>query len=119
MRLGKDLHLVIRLKDTEEFVGRTGVHEAEGRMLETGIWLKEAAQGRGYGTETIAAVTQWAGENFCPSGFLYPVVEENLRSRRLAERLGGKITETRQRQKPGDEMRTLLLYHLPMPEFGK
>ena len=35
--------------------------------------------------------------------------------RLLAEALGGKIIGTRQRRKPGDKERKLLLYHIPVP----
>jgi|HubBroStandDraft_3_1064219.scaffolds.fasta_scaffold65331_1 RimJ/RimL family protein N-acetyltransferase len=115
MKVGTELHLVIRLKSTNEFVGRAGLHPADGTMLETGVWIKESAQGHGYGREAVAAVIKWAGEKLRPSGFLYPVVDENIPSRRLAEALGGKIIGMRQRRKPGDKERKLLLYHIPVP----
>lgn len=115
MKLGTELHLVIRLNGTDEFGGRAGLHPADGTMLETGVWIKESAQGDGYGREAVAAVTKWAGETFRASGFLYPVVDENIPSRRLAEALGGKVIGTRQRRKPGDKERKLLLYHIPVP----
>ena len=115
MKVGTELHLVIRLTRTDEFVGRAGLHPADGTMLETGVWIKESAQGHGYGREAVAAVIKWAGEKFRPSGFLYPVVDENIPSRRLAEALGCKIIGTRQRRKPGDKERKLLLYHIPVP----
>ena len=113
MKLGTELHLVIRLNGTDEFVGRAGLHPADGTMLERS--MDQMAQGHGYGREAVAAVTKWAGEKFRPSGFLYPVVDENIPSRRLAEALGGKIIGTRQRRKPGDKERKLLLYHIPVP----
>lgn len=71
MKAGTELHLVIRLNSTDEFIGRTGLQPADGTLLETGVWIKESAQGRGYGREAVAAVTKWAGEKFRPSGFLY------------------------------------------------
>lgn len=115
MKSGTELHLVLRLISTDEFVGKAGLHPADGTMLETGIWIKESAQGHGYGREAVAAVIKWASEKFRPSGFLYPVVDENTPSRRLAEALGGKIIGTRQRHKPGDKERKLLLYRIPVP----
>jgi RimJ/RimL family protein N-acetyltransferase len=115
MKVRAELHLVIRLNSTDEFVGRAGLHPADGTMLETGVWIKESAQGHGYGREAVAAVIKWAGEKLRPSGFLYPVVDENTPSRRLAEALGGKIIGMRQRRKPGDKERKLLLYHIPVP----
>jgi RimJ/RimL family protein N-acetyltransferase len=96
-----------------------GLHPAEGDLLETGLWIKEAAQHRGYGREAVAAVTAWASCTFRPSGFLYPVVDENTPSCRLAEALGGEIIGTRQRQKAGDTNRTLLLYRIaPVAQRG-
>jgi RimJ/RimL family protein N-acetyltransferase len=115
MKLGTELHLVIRLNSTDEFVGRAGLHQVDGAMLETGVWIKESAQGHGYGREAVAAVIKWAGEKFRPSGFLYPVVDENTPSRKLAEALGGKIIGTRRRHKLGDKERKLLVYHIPAP----
>ncbi len=113
MKAGTDLHLVVRLKTSGEFVGSAGLHSADDALLETGIWIKESAQRCGYGREAVAAVVTWASARFRPSGFLYPVVDENTPSCRIAESLGGKVMGTRQRQKPGDTMRTLLLYVLP------
>jgi RimJ/RimL family protein N-acetyltransferase len=116
MSAGKDLHLVIRLRKTNEFIGRAGLHPADGALLETGVWIKEAAHGHGYGREAVAAVIEWATATFHASGFLYPVVDENTPSRRLAEALRGVIIGTRQRRKAGDAERTLLLYRIPVPE---
>ncbi|MBM3549314.1 MAG: GNAT family N-acetyltransferase [Alphaproteobacteria bacterium] len=113
MRAGEDLQLTIRLSETGEFIGRSGLHAAEGTLLETGIWIKPSAQRSGYGSETVAAVIKWGSERFRPSGFLYPVVDENTPSCRLAEKLGGEVIGTRQRQKPGDVMRRMLLYRIP------
>jgi RimJ/RimL family protein N-acetyltransferase len=115
MKQGWELSLVARLSTTSEFLGLIGLHPAEGDLLETGLWLKEAAHGRGYGREAIAATIRWASDAFHPAGFLYPVVDENTPSCRLAESLGGVVTGTRQRQKPGDANRTLLLYRIPAP----
>jgi RimJ/RimL family protein N-acetyltransferase len=115
MKAGRELSLVIRLTSTNEFIGMTSLHPAGADFLETGVWIKESAQGCGYGREAVAAVIKWASEKFHPSGFLYPVVDENTRSCRLAEALRGEIIGTRQRQKAGDKNRKLLLYCIPAP----
>jgi RimJ/RimL family protein N-acetyltransferase len=115
MKAGKELHLVIRLTSTNEFVGRMGLHPANAALLETGIWIKQSAQRQGYGREAVVALIKWASTRFHPSGFLWPVVEENTPSRELAEGLGGEIIGTRQRRKAGDKERTLLLYRITAP----
>lgn len=115
MAAGRELSLVIRLASTDEFLGRASLHSADDLLLETGLWIKQAAQGFGYGREAVAAVVKWASERFHPSGFLYPVVDENTPSRRPAEALRGEVIGTRQRHKAGDQKRTLLLYRIPAP----
>src|SRR5271166_314522 len=59
MAAGTDLHLVIRLKDGGEFLGRAGLHAIGSAEPELGIWIKETAQSRGYGSEAIAASAAW------------------------------------------------------------
>jgi RimJ/RimL family protein N-acetyltransferase len=114
MQAGQHLFLVIRRADTSEFIGMTSLHPADGDMLETGIWIKETAQGLGYGREAVAAVVRWAGGAFGAGGFLWPVVAENAPSRRLVEALGATIIGTEQRPKPGEPGRTVLLYCVPV-----
>jgi RimJ/RimL family protein N-acetyltransferase len=113
MKAGKELSSVIRLTSTNEFIGRAGLHPADSTLLEAGIWIKESAQGRGYGREAVVGVIKWASGEFHPSGFLYPVVDENIPSRRLAEALRGEIIGIRYRHKAGDKDRKLLLYRIP------
>jgi RimJ/RimL family protein N-acetyltransferase len=112
-KVGRNLSLVARETGTGAFVGVVGLHPADGDLLETGLWLTESAWGRGLGRESVGAVVAWASGVFRPAGFLYPVVDENVASCRIAEALGGEVIGTRQRQKPGDAMRTLLIYRLP------
>jgi RimJ/RimL family protein N-acetyltransferase len=89
MAAGTDLHLVIRLKDGGEFLGRCGLHAISSAEPELGIWIKETAQSRGYGSKAIAALAAWAAPRFAIANFIWPVAGENVRSRRLAEALGG------------------------------
>jgi RimJ/RimL family protein N-acetyltransferase len=118
MKAGRQLSLTIRLAGSAEFIGSAGLHPADGELLETGIWIKEAAQGHGYGREAVAATVGWASAAFRPAGFLWPVVDENTPSCKLAEALGGTVIGTRQRQKAGDVSRTLLFYRIPAATAG-
>ena len=113
MKIGRQLSLVIRVANTNEFIGSAGLQPADDLLLETGVWIKTTAQRKGFGREAVAGVIAWASDAFHPSGFLWPVVDENMPSRALAESLGGKVIGSRQRQKPGDAERTLLLYVIP------
>ena len=80
---------VIRRSDTRECLGIAGLDEADQPTPELGIWLKEAAHGHGYATETIKAVAEWAMKTLAKESFLYPVAVENVASRRIAEKLNG------------------------------
>ena len=53
MKVGKELSLVIRLTSTNEFIGRAGLHPADGTSLETGVWINESAQGHGLGERPL------------------------------------------------------------------
>lgn len=90
---GYNLQLVILKKDTQEFLGCTGIHNINTETPEFGIWLKKSAQGQGYGLETITALKQWAQENLDCEYLRYPVDKENYPSRRIPERLGGVIVK--------------------------
>jgi RimJ/RimL family protein N-acetyltransferase len=110
MAAGTDLHLVIRLKDGGEFLGRAGLHRIGSTEPELGIWIKEAAQSRGYGGEAIAALAAWAASRFAIASFIWRVAEQNVRSRRLAEALGGVPLRSAVRPKY-----RAIIYRIPAP----
>ena len=112
MATGTDLHFVIRLKDDGEFLGRAGLHAIGNAEPELGIWIKETAQSRGFGSEAIAALAAWAAPRFGIANFvrIWPVAEENVRSRRLAETLGGVPIRSTIRPKY-----RAIIYRIPAP----
>jgi RimJ/RimL family protein N-acetyltransferase len=63
MRAGTDLHFVVRLNTTLEFIGMAGLHNISAAEPETGIWIKESQHGFGYGREAVAAVISFAARN--------------------------------------------------------
>jgi len=89
IRDGSDLHFVVRGRDKPRFLGLVGLHRARSAEPELGIWIREDAHRNGYGREAIAAVVDWTGKHLAAESFEYPVAEQNLASRRLAESLGG------------------------------
>jgi RimJ/RimL family protein N-acetyltransferase len=90
LECGEDFHFVICRKGSTEFLGICGLHGGAA-LPELGIWLKQAAQGRGYGLEAIAALKAWAEGCIEFDSLVYPVDRRNLSSRRLVEKMGGKI----------------------------
>ncbi|WP_246688913.1 GNAT family N-acetyltransferase [Mesorhizobium sp. WSM4310] len=107
---GSDLHFVVRSLADDRCLGLVGLHAAKTACPEIGIWIREDVHGNGIGREAVAAVVAWASEELDPDGFEYPVAEENMASRRIAESLGGSIVETRSNPKY-----TSVVYRLPNP----
>lgn len=94
---GSDLHFVARSLADGRCLGLVGLHAAKTACPEIGIWIREDVHG--IGREAVAAVAAWASEEFNPDCFEYPVAEENVASRRIAEGVGGSIVETRSNSK--------------------
>lgn len=107
-----DLQLVILGKETEEFLGCTGLHYVDTPTPEPGIWLKEAAQGNGYGFEVIAGLKRWADEYLKYEYLIYPADKENARSWMIAVRLGGVFDSEFQKANSRGIPRTCVRYHI-------
>lgn len=91
MKNEKDLQLVILNRETKEFLGCASIHKINRKNPEFGIWLKRSAHSNGYGLETIAALKEWADNNLDYKQLIYPVDKANIPSRRIPEKLDGKI----------------------------
>jgi RimJ/RimL family protein N-acetyltransferase len=115
MTAGTDLHLVIRTASTNEFMGLAGLHQIGVPEPTVGIWIKQAAHGRGHGRESIAAILRWARIHLAANALIYPVVEQNQPSRRLAEGLGGVVVGTRELRKPNGVVFDQVIYRIPTP----
>jgi RimJ/RimL family protein N-acetyltransferase len=119
MARGKQLFLVVRSRGSREFLGMAGLHEIAGDRPELGVWIKEPAQGLGYGREAVAAVLRWADANRVASEFTYPVAVENVRSRRLIETLGGRLSGERQVQKASGQILREVVYVVSVPRTSR
>ena len=87
----RNLSLVIRRDADGECIGVAALDGIDASCPTLGLWLKEEAQGHGYGREVVGALVGWASHHLRPVGFCYSVAAENVRSRRIAESLGGAI----------------------------
>ncbi|MGI6855014.1 GNAT family N-acetyltransferase [Mesorhizobium sp. 1B3] len=103
-----DLHLVVRDRKDSRFLGCVGLHSLRTKIPELGIWLRRDAHGMGFGGEVIGAVVAWASRQFTVECFEYPVAEENVASRRIAESLGGSTIGRRDNPKY-----RAIVYHIP------
>jgi RimJ/RimL family protein N-acetyltransferase len=85
-KAGEKLQLMVMSKDGE-FLGLTSIEKANTRTPELGLWLKEAAQGQGFGPELIFALADWAQSNLDFDYIEYRADSENPASWKIAERL--------------------------------
>lgn len=85
------LQLSIFKKETQEFIGCTGLHEIKHADPELGLWVKTEAHGNKYGLEAATALINWAKQNLEFEYIKYPVDKRNIASRRVPELNGGII----------------------------
>ncbi len=103
-----ELHFVARHRDDGRFLGIVGVHALQSETPELGIWLCRDIHRLRLGHELIGAVVRWVSEAFAVKYFQYPVAEDNIASRRIAEAYGGQVKERRI-----DPKYSYVVYHIP------
>jgi RimJ/RimL family protein N-acetyltransferase len=83
-----------------------GENFATTRVVGTGSWLGASHQGRGFGTEQRAAVLEFAFRGLGAKSATSGALIHNVRSQRISEKLGYRVTGMRQlapRGEPIDE----------------
>jgi RimJ/RimL family protein N-acetyltransferase len=90
---GTDFVFTIRQRDSGELLGLAGLHHVKNACAELGIWVREDRHREGIGREAVSLVAAWGSHELGIGRFIYPVAEENYPSRRIAESLGGVVTE--------------------------
>lgn len=78
----------VTLDKNEEFIGCCGIHNINSESVELGLWIKEDGQGKGYGTEIINGLILYIENNLKVRYIIYPVDRENMKSRKIPEKLG-------------------------------
>ncbi|MEA5578696.1 GNAT family N-acetyltransferase [Anabaena sp. UHCC 0451] len=119
MQKGENLIVVILKKDSQEFLGCSGINDLQTPHPQTGIWLKKIAHGQGYGTEVIKALKEWAEQNLDYEYLRYPVARENTASRRIPEKLGGQINREYSYTNLSGRVLNIIEYIMPKPIIDK
>lgn len=85
-----DLLLHLYLKGTNTLVGSSGLHRIHWEVpkFEIGYWVRQRFEGQGYIREAVAGITQFAFETLGARRVEIRMDDRNVRSRRVAERLG-------------------------------
>ena len=78
-------------KNAWEWLGNSGLHNIQTNSPEIWIRLKAWVHGKWYAQEWLIALINWAKDNLDYDYIIYPVDENNLPSRKLAEKLWGQL----------------------------
>jgi len=109
------LQLCILDKETNQFIGAVGLHHYawEVPSIETGYWIRTSRAQHGFMTEAINAITRYAFKQLGVKRIAITCDLDNLRSRRIPERLGYILEATlkNHRRKPATgELSDTLVY---------
>ncbi|WP_238437262.1 MULTISPECIES: GNAT family N-acetyltransferase [unclassified Frankia] len=83
----------LELRETGEFIGRAGLYEGwDWPGIEAAWTVRRDQWGRGLATEAAAAAIEWGWENLAADHLVSVITPENVASRRVAEKLGFRMT---------------------------
>ncbi len=84
-------HWVLELRATAELIGRAGLYyPPDWPALELGWMVARPHWGNGYAAEAARAAMRWAREELGTDHLISLIADDNLRSQRVAEKLGLK-----------------------------
>lgn len=106
----KDITLLATDKETGEFIGCCGIHDICEESISIGLWLKESANGKGYGTELVKALEQFVFDHLAVDYLIYNVERNNAGSINIAEKLGYAYHSSFERKISEDKVLDMLHY---------
>ena len=96
--------------DSRDWTPSTWADAGSHAQPELGWALMRTHWGCGYATEAAAAIRDWAYESRSIERLVSLIPSDNVRSQRVAERLGARPAET---VKPGDSRRKTVVWRYP------
>jgi polyribonucleotide nucleotidyltransferase/predicted acetyltransferase len=93
-KIGKNLEMIIEDKNDNSFVGfiKTAANDSKKTRI-VGYWFKEESQGKGFGKESMFKFFELVKSNFTDYPILYLVDPENVKSKKIVEKLGGVFSK--------------------------
>lgn len=94
-------------KEDEAFIGLCHLIPYPGYPgeLDIGVWVRRAAQGKGYATEMVGALVAWAKGNLGVPYLVYSVTEGNAASEAIIRKIGAPVLREYVATKRGKERR--------------
>jgi len=101
----EDLSVAIVERATGRIVGGSGLHRIDWkyRLFEIGYWVRRESEGRGYATETVQLLTRLAFDLLDANRVELRIDARNIRSLRVAERVGFVLEGTLRRKFPAPD----------------
>lgn len=93
----KPFVLGIELKETGELIGHVGLSPLNGEV-EIGYAIEEIYHGRGFATEAVKSMSEWAVQYFSISSIFGIVASENTGSVKVLEKSGYLFAEEKERK---------------------
>jgi ribosomal-protein-serine acetyltransferase len=86
----EDLGVGLFDAETGRYIGGSGLHPRgwDLRFFEIGYWVRRSAEGRGYVTEAVRLLTDYAFDSLAANRVMIRCDSRNLRSAAVARRLG-------------------------------
>lgn len=103
--LREDLAVAIVERSSGRAVGGSGLHRTDWkfRLFEIGYWIRQDREGRGYVTETVQLLACLAFDELDANRVELRIDTRNVRSLRVAERLGFVLEGTLRRKLPAPD----------------
>ena len=119
-----NLHMRIFEKNTEKFIGCSGLHQIdwETRNFEIGYWIRSSCSGYGYMTEAVNGLTDFAIHTLAANRIEIRCSARNINSAAVAERAGytlDGILRSNRRGEDGELHDTKVYAKVRGAEFGK
>ncbi|SHG29819.1 GNAT family N-acetyltransferase [Ornithinibacillus halophilus] len=89
----EDLRLLIFLKETGEFIATSGLHKMDWSIpkFEIGYWIDSRYSGKGYMTEAVQGITDFAFNELHARRVEIKCDKRNTKSRAIPEKLGFEL----------------------------
>lgn len=111
---GREVAVPIRDKASARFLGMGGIHYRKHPQPGLGIWIRADAHGHGYGREAIIGLIGYVRDVLEEPEVHYVVAEENGRSRRIPESLGGEVFGSDTVQRPCGPLYPGVIYRIAL-----
>jgi len=91
--------------DERRYVGAIGLHPHDWNIprFEIGYWIRTADAGRGFATEAVRALTDFAMKHVRPARLQIRAERENAASRRVAEKSGFELEGIHRKETIGND----------------